>query len=124
MSTTEYWYRLENTVYAPTLDEFDRPNRDRSMTIHVRRFKVISRTPKSVLIDEGFGSYRRVYRDARKRYACPTIAEAVDSFVARKARQESILKHRASIAQKAITAVDANKDRLLEGIDVSVFLQC
>lgn len=62
---------------------------------------VISATPTGVWIDV-LGRKRFVKLNARKRYACPTEAEALESFRARKRRQIRILKHNLAAAEAAL----------------------
>ncbi len=87
------WYRYEDVRYASSLDEWERPVGEGSSGMHLSEFPVLRETPCGVWL-EGAGIYggnRFVLRDARKRYACPTTAEALASFQARKERQKRIL---------------------------------
>lgn len=52
--------------------------------VEVCKYRVIKRTPKGAWIEEGIGGKRFVLLTARKRFACPTEAEALESLVARK----------------------------------------
>lgn len=56
--------------------------------------EVTKTTPKGVWLGDRF-----VLRDVRKRFACPTLHEALESFVARKDRQIRILSNQLSSAQ-------------------------
>lgn len=59
-------------------------------------FPVRKRTPKGAWIYDRF-----VLLTARKKYACETLEEAVESFLARKTRQASIYQHRLNDAKRA-----------------------
>lgn len=89
----EVWYRYVDGRYAPPLDEWERPCGESTPYIQLQRIPVEKVTPAGVWLQDGFhpSGRRFVLRDARKRYACPTLAEALASFQARKARQKRIL---------------------------------
>lgn len=85
------WFRYIDGRWAPPLDEWDRPCGDSNPYIFLLRLPVVKTTPCGVWITDEIGRRRFVLRDARKRYACPTQAEALSSFQARKERQKRIL---------------------------------
>lgn len=87
---SEHWYRYDGTTYA-SLDEFDDVCEGRTV-ITLDKIPVLKHTPKGVWLEMSFDEKRFVLRDARKRYACPTKREALESLVARKRRQISILE--------------------------------
>lgn len=70
-----------------------------SLVLH--RYPICSVTPCGAQIDV-FGRRRFVLLNGLKRYACPTEAEALESFRARKRRQIGILKHRLAEAETAL----------------------
>ncbi len=119
----EYWYRVYETRYAPSLDEFENPIGEGEVKVTIEPFQVIRKTPCGVWIappwafaDEN-GHYkcqRWVKRDANKRFACPTIVEAVESFKARKVRQIKILNAQIRSAERAIMDWDRNGEKLIE----------
>lgn len=102
------WYRYVDVQYAPPLDEFGCPCGRGSLKVEKRTFEVIRTTPKGVWLRpwyEDFGSLdapRFVRLDARKRYACPTEAEALASYVERKKAQVRIYEARALRARQAL----------------------
>lgn len=71
----EVWYRYidERGTNGPLIYEL--------------KFKVISQTDKTVLIDY-YGTEKRVLKNARKRFAYPTKAEAWESYGKRKEWQK------------------------------------
>jgi hypothetical protein len=91
----ERWYRYEIVRYSNGVDEFDDPLPGHSVAVEVRDFMVLRHTPKGVWIETWAGDKRFVLKDARKRYACPTKEEALDSFIARQRRRVSILEAQA-----------------------------
>lgn len=106
----DIWYRLEDVHYAGGggYDERGEPIRGEGyvdVIVHTYRVK---HTPKGVWL-LGAGRYGRpdrfVRRDANKRFACPTMEEAKESFIARKKRQASIYEARLKSAHKAIDLV-------------------
>lgn len=58
--------------------------------IYLSRYPVIKETPKGVWLNV-YGSRKFVLKESRKRFACQTEAEALNSFIARKKRQQCIL---------------------------------
>lgn len=101
---TEYWYRYEDHRTAPPLDEWDQPVGRGEVHIGQLRYEVLRHTPKGVWIRyvTMFNDERFVLRDARKRFACPTVEEAQISFMARKKKQLSILTVRAQDVRDAV----------------------
>ena len=85
------WYRYEDI------------STEAGVSVFLREYYVRKTTRCGVWIESEFGYRRRfVLRSAKKRYACPTKAEALDSFIARKKRQKAILSARLEIATKAL----------------------
>ena len=66
---------------------------DEDMDSWISKHAVIERTPCGVWLDY-HGQRKFVLSGARKRFACPTIEEAKESFIARKTRQLAILRAR------------------------------
>ena len=86
----EYWYRYYDFRYAAPIScgEYDEEVIGTSTAaVHLEKFEVIKHTPKGVWINMGLGDKKFVLKCARKRFACPTIEEAKESFLARKKRQ-------------------------------------
>jgi hypothetical protein len=103
MRTEDTWFRFEDVVYASMLDEYDEPTGPGRLEVVRRSYRVVKHTPCGVQLDIG----RFVKTAARKRYACPTEAEALESFLARKTRQLSILPAQASRVERAIALARA-----------------
>lgn len=89
------WYRIEDYRTAAPLNERDEPSGPGSSEVRVVELVVTRETPKGVWLDyrivPGFPR-RFVRRNARKRWACPTMKEALASFRARKERQLRLLR--------------------------------
>lgn len=83
----EMWYRVKEKRYATPVDEFGNPIDGSTRGVLLEKFNVLKHTPKGVRLSNG----RFVLRDAMKRYACPTIVEAYESFFARKSKHRRIL---------------------------------
>ena len=101
---SKYWYRYDDIQYAPPLNEWDEPEGEGEVKVWLTKYKVISLTPKGawLMVD---GRQRWTKRDAIKRFACPTIEEAKESFIARKTKQIAIYHARIKRASKAIRLV-------------------
>lgn len=106
--TAEIWYRYEQREYAAApFDECGRwPGTTRVVLLE---FFVVRHTAKGAWVarKDAFGnlSYdgeRFVLTTAHKRYAWPTKAEAMTSFVARKRRQIAIYEARIIRAKLAL----------------------
>lgn len=97
----EHWYRYEDRLYSRGEGE---PS---ELRVTLRMYEVIKTTPKGVWL-MSFGPNRFVLKDARKRFACPTIEEAKASFIARKKRQISIYTARVHQAEHAVRKIETN----------------
>lgn len=87
----QVWYRAHGLRYAPPLDEFDHPVGKGTCDVYIYEFRLIKTTEKGVWLDV-FDRPRFVRTDARKKFACPSKVEALESFIARKHRQKTILR--------------------------------
>lgn len=104
----DFWYRFEDYRVSGGINDFGEPEGPGHTEIRMREFQVTKHTPKGVwLHGAGWdGGKKFVLRDARKRYACPTVDEAMESFLARKKRQLSILTAQASGVREAIALAE------------------
>jgi hypothetical protein len=85
-----YYYRFQESLYS----EF-------KVMLNLFKFRVINTTTHGVWIDV-YGKKKFILISARKRYACPTIEEALESYHARKKRQIRILKYQLAKAEAAL----------------------
>ncbi|UMO76015.1 hypothetical protein [Planktothrix phage Pra-JY27] len=84
-------YRVEDIRYAAPADEFGDPQPGRgTFVLVIHEHQVARVTPKGWRLKCG----RFVLREANKRFACPTVQEAFDSYEARRNRQIRILEAR------------------------------
>ena len=114
----EYWYRFEDfreADYDPWA-EYEQPSSSHP-AIQLRRYKVLKETPKGVWIEDltdWNGSYkgrRFINREWYKRFACPTLEEAEESFRARKAKQIRIGEAKIRTAKEALALLAVAKHR-------------
>lgn len=117
----EYWYRYTDSAYAPPLDEYDNIVGNSTVYVQLHTYEVIKHTPKGVwlALNIFFDSSnennklpwnkRFVLTNARKRFACPTIEEAKESFIARKNAQLGIYNEKIKRIKKAKQIVLRNK---------------
>jgi hypothetical protein len=109
------WYRYEATHYAAPADEFGESRGFGSTSIVLHEYEVARTTPKGVWLRIGFyGDFaaldaheRFVLTSARKRFACPTKREAMDSFIARKKKEIRIYTARIERARGDLRAAES-----------------
>jgi hypothetical protein len=106
----DIWYRYDDVLYAPPVDEFGDCHGPSTLKVELSTFMVVKVTPKGVQLaatDSGWVcSDRRFVADHwRKRFAAPTKEAAKASFIARKERQASIYEARAARARRAIAKI-------------------
>lgn len=96
------YYRYRDYLVSKGVD----PETEASYGSHVEldcdEYKVLRTTPKGVWIELYDGQERFVRNDSRKKFAHPTQEEALDSFIARKERQISILAAQRRSAKEAL----------------------
>ena len=98
--TVEYWYRFDSRVWR----DYDRI---KNVTITLYRFAVIRHTPRGVWLDYGIEKDKFVLVNSRKRFACPTLEEAKESFLARKRIQLNILEEQAEGVRRILLEADS-----------------
>jgi hypothetical protein len=97
-----YLYRYQEQSYSIGVDQFDNPLPGYQLKIELYSYRVIRETSKGVWIND-YGKDRFVLLTARKKFACRTKEEALESFIARKNRQIKILSlqlEKAKLAKK------------------------
>lgn len=131
-SDLDLWYRYENTLVSSGVDEWGDAVGPGVVTIKLRKFEVLRKTPKGVWLVpyyEGMGScYRRnpddlgiqhiarfVRTEARKQYASPTKEAALLAFQARKAAQARILASQLANVDRALVLAKSEQQALLAG---------
>lgn len=122
----EFWFRYEEQWYAGAYDyERDVTVGSSKPQIQLRKYQVLRHTPKGVWLktdpffyfdihrdqvykfeDVAREDRRFVLRDANKRWAAPSIAEAKKSFIERKNRQLQILLNKAMGVAQVLEAFD------------------
>ncbi len=100
----EYWYRYYDMQYAPSLDEWDNPVGVGQVRVLLAEYSVLSLTPCGAWLLVN-GDRRWTKKDVIRHFACPTLEEAKESFVARKRKQISIYQARIVRAERAIKLI-------------------
>lgn len=90
----ERWYRYEQWLFT-----------DGIVKIRCDSFPILRKTRCGVWLDLGFGEKRFVLSNAKKRWACPTKGEAMESFKARKLRQIKILDGQLKRSKEALKLI-------------------
>lgn len=116
LALNEVWYRFEDRLVSSGTDEFDNPLGS-YVEVSLRTFQVLKHTPKGVWLST-FSGRRFVLNGSRKRYACPTSAEALKSFNARKTRQISIyaalIRNAEAAMAKAVSVARGETSRIFD----------
>lgn len=104
--TETHWFRVTVQTYGYTNEYGDVcGSYDR---VHVDELKVEKHTPKGAFLQTGFGARKFVRRDYVHRgraFAAPTLEQAKEDFVKRKAFQIGCLQDKINRAERQITAV-------------------
>lgn len=105
-TTKEHWYRYEDR--RRSYSSFDHNGEYVGSHAHyveivLCTFEVLKYTPKGIWLDN-WGQRKFVLKEATKRWACATEAEARVSFLARKRKQLRIYQSRAQDVKDAIIA--------------------
>jgi len=77
-----------------------------SVGLDVWKLEVLRETPRGVWLNDWSPKGRFVLRGARKRWACPTLKEAAESFKARKRRQIMLLENQLTRAKRALSLAE------------------
>ncbi|KVP65669.1 hypothetical protein WJ96_04695 [Burkholderia ubonensis] len=105
------WYRYEDRRVGHADEWGDLVHV--SVQVSHYTYTVTKVTPKGVWLSSGFGgSNRFVLLGARKRFAHPTKEEALESLMARKARQIRILEKQLEYARTARVMAESQLARL------------
>jgi hypothetical protein len=95
------YYRLEEVQYYAA-----------GVEVQVGTYEVLKHTPTGARINDyrsrAHGKGRLISRNWNKQWACPTIDEAIKSFVARKTRQILIYEARIRTAKEALQIINAH----------------
>lgn len=117
MTGETHWFRVDARRIAH-FDGDDGSPVGYSYTSSLKMYEVLKHTPKGVWLHTPFenngvhGPKKFVRRDTRKRWACPTKMEALESFLQRKRRRVSILM--AQIAHEKSMVADAYRTCAIE----------
>ena len=107
MTASATWYRYTNVPYVAELYENGfRHNSVGETPLLIHRYSVVKVTPKGVwLAGATIAKGRRfVLRHARKQFACPTKAQALESFLARKGHHANLLRAQLETVTDSIAA--------------------
>lgn len=102
----DIWYRYEDRTYSGCyLDQYDGEHYYTTTDIEITRYKVVRVTPKGVqLAGSGYSAKHPRFQlfTARKRFACATEKEALESYKRRKLKQAAIYEGRAKKAHECL----------------------
>jgi hypothetical protein len=116
------WYRYEDRIYARYSYDDDTFSTG-EFIVELLRYSVMRVSSRSAWLarihqmapefggKKFLGTDRRVLLGATRRFACPTLAEAKDSFVCRKTKQRSIYEAGRNRASRALALVAERYER-------------
>lgn len=107
-------YRFEDVHYSLGVDQWDDPLPGYTLRVVLRTYKIIKHTPKGIRIDI-YGGTKFINLDSRKKWACLTKEEALESYIFRKKRQARILSAQLESTQKALEITLESTGCKLEG---------
>jgi hypothetical protein len=109
-----YWYRVESRSVSDI--DWEGEPAGSHMEISLCKLEVLKNTPKGVWLKQFMRDKKFVLREAHKRFACPTIAEAFESFRARRARQIRIFNTRIAEVNEALFRAKMLEDQIERNI--------
>lgn len=124
MTETTYWYRVEETTYSAGVDEWGDPLPGGPTRPNLICCKVEKVTACGAWVLDRNGWPKFVNLSWGKRYALPTVGEAIVSFKARKQRQIRIAQADIKRAEEVLERLDKegfyNDGRKWLGINTKV----
>jgi hypothetical protein len=101
----DHWYRIEDRRFSVADDWGDHAYTDHDAAIRV--LIVTKVTPKGVKVKFGtIGTTHFILDSATRKFACPTVALALESYRARKRRQLGIYQARIDGIKKSLLAAE------------------
>lgn len=104
-------YRYDNWQTAALWDDYEFIRNPSTTRIGLREYHVIRTTPKGAWIDCNGGT-KFVNLNARKKFACRTKEDAIESFIARKTKQKRILTEQLRHTDEALRLANKELDFL------------
>lgn len=102
-------YRFE--AWANTAFLFEGAGTFQDTQVFLDVYNVIKETPKGVWIDRPYDKKKFINLSHRKKWACPTIEQAKESFVKRKEAHIRILLEQLKTAQEGLVAINTWKPK-------------
>ena len=94
----EVWYRMEGVQYAPPIDDFGNLSGPSRIDVVIHQYEVSHHTPCGVRLESG----KVVLHRHKKKFACATVEEAKQCFLAKKNRQIKILSAKVNAVKQMI----------------------
>lgn len=104
---TEVWFRVEDTTYSAGVDECGDPIPGGPTRPNLLTVEVLRHTPCGAWVVGPHGECKFVNLSWSKRYALPTVKEAIVSYQARKRRQIQLALATIRMAEEAMAYLDA-----------------
>lgn len=101
-------WRCEGKRYSVVIDPERELYGSTPLRVEMTWYVVTKRTPKGAWLGSTF-----VRLDARKRFACETEKEAIESYIARKRRQVNILSSQLEEAERGLAIAQASLEAAL-----------
>ena len=110
----EYLYRYQEAIYGNGVDEFDEPLPGYNIKIQLKKYEIVRRTPKGAWIKMFFDKDKFVLLEAKKKFACETKEDAIESLIKRKSRQFSIVSNQLRRVEQTLIMAQNLKERGLK----------
>jgi len=110
-------YRYEDQLYSDGVDQFGDPLPTSHIKVNLYKYDILSRTEKGIWIRYWNAKCKKfILLSAKKKYACLTKEEALESFKARKKRQIRILTSQLNNAKESLNIAKGNS--LLQSLNI------
>lgn len=112
-----YLYRFEDHTYAARIDPYDDSDGNWYTVgpyLELEAILIRSKTPKGFTIHATNAlGWRFISMEAHKKYACPSVEEALVSYIARKKRQHAIYEAKAKRASTMLERASQAYNKLV-----------
>ena len=103
----KYMYRFSDHAVCIGTDEYG-DSLGSMMEVYLTKYRILRETARGAWVERFLDKPRFVLNESRKKFACRTVEEAKESFLARKRAQERILKSRIARVYESMRKVESH----------------